>query len=120
MGLKFEYPREFDRLWRSHKVGVKFNAYKAWLKLGLDKDHVENDWLINYLDKRHKEDAKWVEGKYVPHLSSFLNGRRWEDEYPKIRRLHSHQPFVQETQEVKRASPETISAELAKLKGILH
>ena len=85
MGLKFDYPREFERVWQEHRFGAKYEGFKAWKKEGFDKNAEENDWLVNYLTRRHKEDVRWLEGKYVPHLSSFINQRRWEDAYQKVR-----------------------------------
>jgi hypothetical protein len=79
MGLRFEYPQEFERLWKAHPVGVKKPAFDAWKKLKLTAD--ENAELLTHLQRRHKADVKWIEGKYVPHLSTFLTQRRWEDEY---------------------------------------
>jgi hypothetical protein len=87
MGLRFEYPPEFESLWSRHPVGVKKLGYDAWKKLKLTAE--ENAELAAYLERRHRDDEKWVEGKYVPHLSTFLNGRRWEDNYRRIRRRES-------------------------------
>lgn len=83
MTLKFHYPPEFERLWKAHPVGVKKPAYDAWKKLRLTAD--ETLELVAHLDRRHREDAKWIEGKYVPHLATFLNQRRWEDDYKTVR-----------------------------------
>jgi hypothetical protein len=84
MGLKFEYPRDFDRIWSEHPVGVKKAAFDAWTKQKFTPD--ENAELIMYLRRRHKDDRKWVEGKYIPHLATFLNQRRWEDDYEKVKK----------------------------------
>ena len=90
MGLRFDYPEDFEALWRAHPVGVKKLGYDAWKKLKLDAS--ENSELVAHLVQRHKDDAKWLEGTFVPHLSSFLTGRRWEDEYKKIWRRESTAP----------------------------
>jgi len=84
MSLKFDYPHDFERLWKAHPVGVKKPAFDAWKKLKLTAD--DNNELVVHLDRRHKDDARWIEGKYVPHLSSFLNQRRWEDDYRRVKR----------------------------------
>lgn len=84
MGLKFDYPHEFERIWKSHPVGVKKLAFEAWKKQKFTA--AENDELVLHLDRRHRDDRKWVEGKYVPHLSTFINQRRWEDDYVRVKR----------------------------------
>lgn len=83
MGLKFDYPADFLAIWSEHPVGVKKLGYEAWLKLKLTDE--ENAELVAYLAQRHRDDVKWLEGTYVPHLSTFLNGRRWEDDYKRLR-----------------------------------
>ena len=92
MGLKFDYPAEFERLWSAHPVGVKKLAYDAWRKLKLNE--AENAELIAHLVQRHRDDEKWLAGTYVPHLSTFLNGRRWEDQYKRLWRRESSAPPV--------------------------
>lgn len=93
MGLRFDYPPDFEALWQAHPVGVKKLGYDAWKKLRLDP--AENQELLDHLVQRHKDDEKFLEGKFVPHLSSFLNGRRWEDQYKKIWRRESVAPPVE-------------------------
>lgn len=95
MGLRFDYPEQFEAIWRAHPVGVKKLGYDAWKKLKLSDS--ENAELVDYLNQRHRDDVKWLEGTFVPHLSSFLNGRRWEDEY---KRIGNRYPQNKPTQDV--------------------
>ena len=90
MGLRFDYPADFELIWQVHPVGIKKLGFDAWRKLKLTE--AENAELIAHLVQRHKDDVKWLEGKYVCHLSSFLNSRRWEDEYKKIWIRESQKP----------------------------
>lgn len=84
MGLKQDYGYDFERFWKVYPVKVnKGTAFKAFQKLKLSSEDV--DELIAHLEERKKKDAKWVEGKYVPHCATFLNGHRWEDEYQKTK-----------------------------------
>lgn len=76
-----KYSRAFEDCWKVHSVGTKKAAWNAGQKA--DWDDGNWVWLQRYLEKRHKEDAKWIEGKYVPHLSSIINQERWTDPYPK-------------------------------------
>jgi len=82
--VKINYPYDFQRLWSAYPLKVgKGAALRAFEKLKPDSEDV--DELILHLEERKKYDAKWVEGKYIPHLSSWLNGHRWEDEYQRVR-----------------------------------
>jgi hypothetical protein len=89
MALNQKYPEGFERFWREYPLKVnKGSAFKAWEKLKLSSEDV--DELVLHLHKRKKDDAKWLEGKFIPHASSFLNGHRWEDEYQKARHHPTH------------------------------
>ena len=78
-----QYSPAFEACWKSHPVGTKKTAWKAGEKNEWsDANWV---WLERYLVKRWKEDAKWNEGTYIPHLSSIINGERWTDSYKKLR-----------------------------------
>ena len=61
-----EYPRKDD----------KAGAAKVWASLT-----VPGELVITAL-KRHKASDQWLRdgGRYVPHASRWLRGRRWEDE----------------------------------------
>ena len=70
----------FDSFWQLYprKEG-KAIALKAWKKLKADNG------LFQTIDKAlqlQRASPQWVKdgGKYIPHASTWLNGRRWEDE----------------------------------------
>lgn len=85
MGLNIDYGYDFERFWKSYPRKVnKGQAYKAFQKLKLSTKDV--DELVMHLERRKKDDAKWVEGKFIPHAASFLNGHRWLDDYEKVKR----------------------------------
>lgn len=70
----------FQRFWDSYpRKTNKRGARKVWQKLKPDQGLV--DTILAAL-KRHKMTEQWQkdEGKYIPHPSTWLNGRRWEDE----------------------------------------
>ena len=84
-GLRFTYPHRFEQLWAAYpktKSGSKWTAFEAWWQLDLTEDEALE--LIAHVERRCKDDAKWLEGKYVPMLSTFLNQRRWDDDYAKV------------------------------------
>ncbi len=68
----------FEQLWSRYpkKVGKKA-ALKAWKKV----KPTEHKKLFEAL-ARQKSSEQWTanRGKYVPHLSTWLNGERWNDE----------------------------------------
>lgn len=66
-----EYPRK----------AAKAAALKAWQKLNPSPDLVER--ILAHV-RDHKRSPDWIKdgGQFVPHPSTFLNGRRWEDDIP--------------------------------------
>ncbi len=73
----------FERFWNLYprKIG-KANAEKAWAKLKVTADLFDlmaaslAAWTVS---------ADWTkdDGQFIPHASTWLNGKRWEDELPK-------------------------------------
>ena len=110
MGLRFSYPHDFEKIWRVYpNPANKFTAFKAFDKLDLDDAEVEE--LFQHISVRAKKDVKWLGDpktgrKYIPHLSTFLNGRRWEDFYESLtpaRALNrSSGPVTEDPEESKR------------------
>lgn len=71
-----EYSAEFETFWQSYpRRQSKAKAFKAWRAI---KDRPPVAELVNavHLQARSKQ---WQDG-IVPHASTWLNGRRWEDE----------------------------------------
>jgi len=70
---------EFIQFWNLYqKKGVKATAEKAFNKLRND----EKELLLTFIPKyiKNHEDAGKME--YIPHFSTFLNQKRWNDELP--------------------------------------
>ena len=70
---------DFDSFWKLYpRKTAKAEAQKAWAKLSLDNSLLE---LITAGLATHIACADWVkdDGKYIPHASTWLNQRRWED-----------------------------------------
>lgn len=87
MALRNNYSSVFERFWSAYPAQgrvSKGTAYRAFQKLKFTDE--EANELVLYLEGRKKNDQKWVEGKYIPHATSFLNGHRWLDDYPRARR----------------------------------
>lgn len=72
-------PERFQALRAYYPKGYAKNLQreiKAWDKLRLSDTEI--DAMARGL-QRMKRDPEWVRGIGIPHLSTFLNGRRWED-----------------------------------------
>lgn len=70
----------FDRFWKLYPRKVqKAKAEAAWKKLSVTPDMFAT--IITALAKQAIS-IDWLKsgGQYIPHPSSWLNGRRWEDE----------------------------------------
>lgn len=70
---------EFEHFWNLYqKKGVRATAQKAFGKLRND----EKELLLTFIPKyiQNHEDAGKKE--YIPHFSTFLNQKRWNDELP--------------------------------------
>lgn len=74
----------FSRFWKLYprKVG-KDKAEKAWAKIKLTQTLF--DEIIAALAK-HSVTQGWTKdnGQFIPHASTWLNGKRWEDEVPEV------------------------------------
>ena len=68
---------DFERFWSMYPR--KEGKQKA--KSAFSKINVDIDVLLSALDG-HKRSAQWAKnnGEFIPHASTWLNGKRWEDE----------------------------------------
>jgi len=71
----------FDRFWHHYPKKIdKKNARKSFDKIKPDEELVED--MIWQLERfKDTKDWKSENGKYIPYPSTWLNGRRWEDEF---------------------------------------
>lgn len=80
--LKKESISSFSVFWNAYprKVG-KAPAEKAWLKITPNESLLKQ--IVDALEWQAKQ-SDWLkdDGKFIPHPSTWLNGRRWEDEQP--------------------------------------
>ena len=74
---------DFERFWTAYprKVG-KRNALRAFQRLSAEDALA----AIEDVSIRATRDPDWTKdgGTYVPHPATYLNGRRWEDEWAKL------------------------------------
>lgn len=73
---------EFKAFYKAYpKKVARGQAEKAWNKLERKKILPSLDVLLKALSAQ-KKSIDWIknDGKYIPHPSTWLNGKRWEDE----------------------------------------
>ncbi len=78
--------KSFQRFWESYpKKQGKLDAQRAWGKLKPDTGLAEQ--IVKDVERRSRT-VDWLKdgGKYVPMPTSYLSGRRWEDELPEPKR----------------------------------
>ena len=74
---KNNYTNEFDMVWQSYtKVGSKYSAFKVWAKLSKEAKQQVANHVPKFVDQHRS--AKKLE--YLPHFTTYLNQRRWEDD----------------------------------------
>lgn len=74
-----EYSTDFLAFWQSYPIKKgKGAAFNSWKRI---KGRPDISELIKAIDEQQKGDS-WCEdnGKYIPHPTTWLNQRRWEDE----------------------------------------
>ena len=77
-------PERFEKFWEYYprlqdgSKPAKARAVRAWDKLRPDDTTI--DQMATAL-RRQKESEQWKRGIGIPYASSWLNGRRWEDDY---------------------------------------
>ena len=73
------YSSLFEKFWEKYPRKVnKYSAVKVFNKINPD------EILLQHMIKSLQEQKQyWEEWKYIPHASTWLNQRRWEDETEK-------------------------------------
>ncbi|MEQ1692335.1 MAG: hypothetical protein ABMA00_13675, partial [Gemmatimonas sp.] len=76
-----ELPPGFEILWASYPRKVAKNqAVKAYAKI--NPDEALQARMLTAL-QRHKTSPQWLkDDQFIPHMATWLNARRWEDELP--------------------------------------
>ena len=71
---------EFEKFWSAYprKAGSKQKAFEAFKKAD-----VSLDILLAAIESQ-KQSAQWSkdDGQFIPHPTTWLNGKRWEDQLP--------------------------------------
>lgn len=75
--------QRFESFWQMYpNKKAKANARKAWDKLKVDGTLYTE--IMRGLTL-HRKSRDWIkdDGQFIPHPASWLNGKRWEDEFEK-------------------------------------
>lgn len=76
---KDEIPASFDRFWKVYPRKVnKTGAVKAWKSLKPNDSTVEE--IIADVNRRLRKEWRGKDMTYIPHPSTYINQKRWEDE----------------------------------------
>lgn len=70
----------FDEFWNLYpRKASKQNAMKSWKQIEI-QDHQK---IMANVAKRMRQDPQWIKdnGTFIPHPSSYLNQKRWLDEF---------------------------------------
>ena len=80
IGRSLSIPERFEEFWKQYpRKEKKKNAAEAWSRLKLTDEDFS---LVMASLSRQKMSDQWTRdgGKFIPHPTTWLNGRRWEDE----------------------------------------
>ena len=104
--------KEFDAFWDEYpRHEGKQKARAAYKKVDVSLD------VILEALSQHKKSAQWTKngGEFIPHASTWLNGRRWEDQmttdYSKVPKGASGQLGEAELEAIRRTLAEPIGGE---------
>lgn len=78
---KENYIKEFEKFWKHYPRKLKKQkSLEAFIKCKPTKELVEI--MIKQVE-RFKDTKQWKEenGKYIPHPTTWINNKRWEDEF---------------------------------------
>lgn len=90
----------FDSFWQEYpNKTAKQAAIKAWSKLKL------NDTLFNTIIDALKKQKPHFKTGFIPHASTWLNGKRWEDE---VQETTNQQPTIKPFEKI--VTPENASS----------
>lgn len=82
-GVTFDKDKQFELFWTAYpRKTAKAAAVKAWSKIKLTPELMAS--IMVGLNAAKGSDG-WMRdgGRFIPHPATWLNGKRWEDEYEK-------------------------------------
>lgn len=100
-----EVDKSFERFWESYPVKKgKHRAQSLWKSKKLSK-HV--DAIIEDVGLKLRSDSQWQDKQYIPHPSTYINQKRWEDEITSSTKCRGflspdHPMFAKEREEARK------------------
>lgn len=78
--IKMTPSEDFERFWKAYpRRDGKQEAWRAWSNAEIDS--TLTDKIIDHVNRRRNLwEWKKEGGQYIPHASTFINQRRWEDD----------------------------------------
>ncbi|WP_342316682.1 hypothetical protein [Lysobacter sp. FW306-1B-D06B] len=74
-----DVPSRFDEFWKQYpKREAKAKAQEIWARKKLDR---QADAIIANVAARVADPRQWTNPQFIPLPTSYLNQRRWEDEW---------------------------------------
>jgi hypothetical protein len=74
------YTADFETLWSAYpRRSGKGQAWTSWQKLKRQKIFPGLEAMVKAIEAQARSPS-WSDPKYIPHLSTWLNGHRWLDE----------------------------------------
>lgn len=99
--------QSFERFWSNYPLKVKkATARAAWLRIS-PSPKMAHDIIDALIAQRGTEEWLKKDGKYVPHPTSWLNQRRFEDERPKKTTPTPTAPGPEETKQFLKEETQT-------------
>jgi hypothetical protein len=80
-----EFAQAWELFWKAYPV--KKNKSRAMTTFKSKKLYKQIDVILKHIEQSTKTDKKWLDG-YIPHPSTYLNNKRWEDEIETVAGLH--------------------------------
>lgn len=82
------YSPAFLEFWKRYPV--KKDKRKAWTAWQTHQCDRLQEVVLRSIAEHLHADAQWAKdgGQYIPHPTTYLNGTRWEDEFPSPSRTH--------------------------------
>lgn len=104
----------FARFWSAYpRKEAKQNALRAFEKINPDEELLS--LMLEAIEKQ-KRSEQWQEdgGRFIPHPTTWLNGRRWEDQLPEAKPKPGYGGYSQRSYADQDESMESV---LARLRG---
>lgn len=101
--VKGESSPGFDRFYSVYpKKVARATALKAWKKSGADDSQTLTDTIIADVQRRIEGEWKGRELQYIPHPSTYINQRRWEDETTGTDKVEYEEPILTLQEQLRR------------------